>query len=179
MTNTKSCNKFQKDESTTIYIYGGQMKKYGLFLVLSMVILIYQCSSPYNIDYPAPSADIAPEQLFPQEIDGMSPNIKEVNVANAERAYEAYYGDNIVISGIYCEDHEAAGRVFSQYTGNIKSMPSYVYNNIGDKRFAAYTSTDGSEWFVWTNENWLFEIAGVDEPTLQKVVQAFDYVSAN
>lgn len=150
-----------------------------LIILFFMGLIFTGCEAPLNIDFPPPAVDTPIEEIVPDSIMGMPAVVYEFKLDQAIQSANVYYGDDskIIMTLIVTESNGTAGHLFNLYTADIEEQQETIYNNIGNQKYARFSKQDQSQWFIWTNHRWIFQVIGKNQDFFNAAIEAFDYVT--
>ncbi len=155
------------------------IKTNAFIYILLAVVFITACGPDYNTDFEPPPPDARVNDVFPEEIDGMNADIKRMDIQQPLEGFTANYGLNkITIDAILAPAKNFADDHFKDViVPKFDAMKNHFRGKVNGKWSASGTDEDGSKWFAWVNNNWIFVMSGSDKENLMKAIESFKYVS--
>ena len=153
----------------------GIMKIVSTIFVLCTIVLLLSGCGGYNTDHTPPDKDAAIKSVFPAEIDGIKGKFKR---SKGIGGVESVYGDKMVIRLISMKNKNQADIGFQkEVLTKIDKMPVKASGKINGRWKASGTDQTGRKWYAWTRQNYIYVINGKNKIYLEKVVDAFPYIS--
>lgn len=145
------------------------------FPYLFVFLALISCGG-YNLNYLPPANDAEPNEIFPQNIDGMKPEYRKAPDIGGIIA--VYGSGKITIRVSRLKTKEEADTGFKKaIVPQFKDFPVKSSGKINGIWKASGKDGNGRKYYAWVNQNYIFMITGADEKQLLKGIDAFQYIS--